>query len=720
MEMTERIKKIFAQSRALAIDPPESSFTHDIHYAARNFYSELPKWEKQARSMAYAVTNQKIYINPDDKLIGRVYYKREIPIEKYDGHFDFNIRPRKESQANDPVYTELANNQLVTYGAPGHIAWDWNSILRRGTDGLRKRCETGLVRHAGDEKSEQFYNGVLIMLDAVDEWNQKHILELEKMGKTEEAEICRQVPKRPARTFREAVQSFFMQYIIVMKENPYGGNSPGRLDYYLWPFLEADLAAGRCTLEEAEELISELFIRIDERLYYSDGWVETIVIGGIHPNGTTAVNPLSYIMIREYMKLDITHPHVYVRLSKNSPADFRKLCAEYIIKGGNRAQLMNDDAIISALIENGVNETDTADYYAGGCMEIGVQGRTSDFLFLGYQNVAKLLELCITGGYCLKNKCMLEHFTHKPITEYATYEEFYSAFIEQAERVFNIHLQYQDRLSEYVEHMRPAYLISSMVDDCLARGRNMHGGGARYHDYGSSLVAIPNTADSLMAIKKAVYDDKLCTAEELLEALKANFEGYEALHAKLIALPKYGQENAEADAITARLIADINRIFTSYKNRFGGNGKLVLLTFRWAPTAGAILGASPDGRKAGVPIAHSITPQSSSMTKGITAAMNSCTSLPFELFNGGASTMWDLDPNLATPEITESLFTTFFDMGGQIFQGNVTDVEELKKALENPDQYKHLTVRVGGYSARFVTLERYLQDEIIQRLRHSC
>jgi len=258
-----------------------------------------------------------------------------------------------------------------------------------------------------------------------------------------------------------------------------------------------------------------------------------------------------------------------------------------------------------------------------------------------------------------------------------------------------------------------------MVDDCLARGRNMHGGGARYHDYGSSIIGIPNAGDSLMAIKKAVYDDKLCTASELLQALKANFEGYEALRSKLLSIPKYGQENEEADAITARLVTDISRIHSSYVNRFGGNGKVVLLTFRWAPTVGAILGASPDGRKAGVPVAHSVTPQSSSMTKGITAAMNSCASLPFELFNGGASTMWDLDPNMATPTVTESLITTFFDMGGQIFQGNMTDVEELKKAVENPDQYRHLIVRVGGYSARFVTLEKCLQEEIIQRLRHS-
>jgi formate C-acetyltransferase len=169
----------------------------------------------------------------------------------------------------------------------------------------------------------------------------------------------------------------------------------------------------------------------------------------------------------------------------------------------------------------------------------------------------------------------------------------------------------------------------------------------------------------------------------------------------------------------ARLSADLSNIYASYTNRFGGNGKPVLLSFIWAPEAGAMLGASPDGRKAGVPVAHSVTPQSMSMTKGITAAMNSCTRMPFECFTGGASTMWDLDKNLATPEIVQSLFTTFFEQGGQIFQGNMTDVEELKKALDDPTHYGHVIVRVGGYSARFVTLDRALQEDIIGRMRHS-
>ncbi|MBO5270864.1 MAG: hypothetical protein J6B77_08765, partial [Clostridia bacterium] len=623
------------------------------------------------------------------------------------------------AQKNDPLYDELYRNQLVTYGAPGHVAWNWNLMLRIGTVGMRERCLSGLRRHEGDPEAEQFYSGVMIMLDALEAWNEKHVRRLIEMGKTEEAEICRRVPKYPARSFREAVQSFFIQFITVMKEEPDGGNSPGRLDYYLWPYLENDLKRGVCTEAEAEELIEELFVRIDERLYHRDGWVESVVVGGSHPNGTSAVNPLSHIMIKAYMKYDITHPAVYVRIPRNPPEDFLDLVTSYMINGRNRAQLLCDEAIVGALIKNGVSESDAADYFCGGCMEVGVQGRTSDFLFTGYQNIAKLLELCMTGGCCLKTKKPLLYFKTKPLSECDSFEEFYSVFIEEAQRVLTENLKYQDKLSEYVAHMRPAYLLSSMIEDCLTKGRNMHGGGARYHDYGASLVGIPNAADALIAIKKAVFDDGICTAEELMKALSDDFVGHEALRAKLLALPKYGQENAEADEMAARLVTDMSRIYSSYVNRFGGNGKLVLLTFIWAPTAGAILGASADGRRAGAAIAHSVTPQCASMTKGITVAINSCTSLPFELFSGGASTMWDLDPSIVTPGIVKSLFMTFFEQGGQIFQGNVTDVEELKKARREPEEYRHVIVRVGGYSARFVNLSKDLQNEIITRLRHK-
>ena len=336
----------------------------------------------------------------------------------------------------------------------------------------------------------------------------------------------------------------------------------------------------------------------------------------------------------------------------------------------------------------------------------------------GLRDAISLFELCMTGGYSVHDGKQLKYFSCKPLTEFDNFDDFYASFIAETKRVLWANLQYQDTLSEYVEQHRPSFLISAMVDDCLNVGRNMHGGGARYHDYGSSFIGIPNVADSMFALKKAVFDLKLCSAEELLAALKANFEGYEALRGQLLKLPKFGQDNAEADELAAKLTSDICNIYTSYVNRFGGNGKPVILTFRWAASSGAIVGATPDGRKAGTALAHAVTPQGMSMTKGITAAINSCTNLPFECFTGGASTMWDLDHSWASEPVAEALFMAFFKQGGHIFQGNVTDVETLVEAQKNPEQFNHVIVRVGGYSARFISLPKDIQDDIINRVRH--
>ena len=718
--MTEkaRIEQVYKRSTELGLNPPLQTFNYDLHKFALEKYYDLPRWEKIARATADAVINQEILIEPQDKIIGRTFHSNDKPIEKFDPDFDYNAR-RKDMLAKHPEYAELCDFRLTSWGIPGHIAWNWNLILAHGTLGLRELCNARLNRLKDDENAVQFFNGVLIMLDALDSWNDLHVKELEKMGKREEAEICKRVPKYPARSFREAVQSFFMQHIVVMKENPHGGNSPGRLDYYLWPYLETDLQNGVITEDEAQALMEELFLRIDERIHKIDTWGESIVLGGTHQNGQSAVNPLSYIMIKAFMKYDITHPYLYASISKNAPKDFIKLCANYVINGNNRAQILNDEAIISALVKSGVSEKDAHLYYCGGCMEIGVQGATSDLLFTGGHSFIQLLEFCITGGYSLVSKKQLDYFPTKNLADFNDFESFYDYFIKQCKRVLNLHLEYMDMFSEQAEISRPLYLISSMIDDCLTKGRNIHGGGAKYHDYGATFMGLANTADSLTAIKQAVFDSKLCTANELIEALKANFEGYEDLHKTLLNLPKYGQEHSEADGMMVRMTEEISNHYLSYKNRFGGYGKPVILAFIWAPWYGATAGASADGRKSGMPLSHAVTPQSAGMTKGITAAMNSCSKLNFDLFPGGATTMWDLDHSWANEELVEWLILSFFKQGGQFFQGNVTDVKDLIKAQEHPEDYPHLIVRVGGFSARFVWLGKDVQDEIINRLRHT-
>ncbi len=722
MPYSERIAKIRAFSENLSANEPQNTYDYDTHRFAKDQFCALPRWEKIARSTAAAIENQTIYIEPFDRIIGRVFLFNTKKVEDIDRDFDHITEAYARILAEIEDYAAFAEFPDVvgdTHYSFGHMSWNWNAILKYGTSGLKQRCQDNMSR-TDDPASHEYYKGVIILLTALENWNDLHVKKLREMGMTEQAELCEKVPRYPAETFYEAVQAFYMQYIVVMRENPGGGNSPGRLDYYLWPYLEKDLAEKRCTMEEARELIDELFIRINERIWKYDGWVETIVVGGSHPNGTSAVNPLSYMMIDAFKELKMTHPAVYARIPENSPEEWLDFCADYLITCDNRGQLLYDKTIIDALCKNGVPYEDAVEYYCGGCMEIGIQGKTNNYLFNAWHNMTKMVELAVTKGLSLSDGKVLKAFRSKGLENYDTFDAFYADFIKEVKRILNMFFKAQDIYSEVADKAYPRYLLTSMIDDCIKLGKNMHSGGVRYPDYGSLPIGLPDAADYLFAIKKAVYDDKICTAQELVDALKANFKGHETLRKQLIQIPKYGQDHDEANSFANKYMSDVSDIYTSYVTRFGGRGKMVVFTFNWAPVAGEQMGATASGKLAGTPVAHGVTPHSSSMTEGITAAMNSCNALDFTKFNGGASTMWDLDSSWVTPGIVKALFMTFFKQGGQIFQGNTTDVKELIEAQQHPEDFPNLMVRVGGFSARFINLKKNVQDEIIGRIRHNC
>ncbi|HOM58015.1 MAG TPA: pyruvate formate lyase family protein, partial [Candidatus Latescibacteria bacterium] len=356
----------------------------------------------------------------------------------------------------------------------------------------------------------------------------------------EMADVCRRVPRNPSTTFREAVQTFWFQHLAVMYENPFGGNGPGRLDYYLWPFLERDLASGRITLDEARELVTELLIKLHERIAPADGWVEALPVGGRKPDGSLAINPLSSMIIEIISELPQTHPSVYVRLPDDAPDDFVDLTVRYLLRAGNRAQVYGDDAVIEALHKSGkVAMEDARHWTAGGCMEVSPQGCNCDLLFSFAHNVARTFELVINGGCLMQTgERVVDH--PKTLADYTSFEELYTDFEAELARELGILARRLDIYLEEYARLRPSFLLSSMTHDCLEKGRSINDGGARYTNYGGSGVGIPNVGDSLYAIQRAVFLDRRVTAAELLNALRTDFVGFEALQAYLRSLPKYG------------------------------------------------------------------------------------------------------------------------------------------------------------------------------------
>jgi trans-4-hydroxy-L-proline dehydratase len=723
--LSEKTTRFQDASRERAAQPPISPRAVSMDAAFFGRYARRPYWERYARSLAAALQTEPVYLFPHEQMVGMLYQiGRNVVLDQeiaqrwqpYSCWEHIGIRQQQEIEP-----------YLRVGASAGHIGWHWEWILDRGIDGILREHQAHLA-DSRDIRARRLYKGAIILWQAVLNWNARHIRALQRQAEDASAEekarlhslivICQRVPCYPATTFREAVQSFHMQHLALMFENPYGGNGPGRVDQLLWPYLQCDLAKGVITWQEARELIDELLMRFDERLYLGDGWVEAVTVGGSLADGTSTVNPLSYLIIQSIQELDQVHPAVYVRLSRTSPAEFVELTSCYLVKGHNRAQVYNDDACLPAIRSGGVAAEDAATYMAGGCMEPSPQGQACDLNFTGTHSVAKTLELVLNGGIDMLSG-QRRIAWGRVLADYPAFEDLFEAFAAELEREYGGLTRAMDIASECMAKYRPCYLLSSLVQDCVERGREQQDGGARYHDYGFAPLGITAAADSLNAIWRMVYRDKLISAETLLEALRSNYAGHETLRSQLDYLPRFGQEDSEADAITARVLSVVSSAAALQRTRFGGRLKPMVFNFVWTPGFSRELGARADGRFAGSLIGHGLTPSSTAMGRGITVAMNSTFKLDCSALSGIGTTMWDMDERWINPELMRSLLLTFFAGGGMVFQGNTTGVRELQEALLNPERYQHLIVRVGGFSARFVSLERALQEEIILRHRHA-
>jgi len=724
--LSPRIRRWREASRERSDCSPQPTRQHDLLAAFFGPYADLPFPERYARAMAQALEAAPVYLLEDERLVGMTYQVCRPDVPPQPTPWDEQWRAYDPHLQTAQRQAEQIEPYLRVGGAPGHIGWRWDRILERGIAGHLADLEARLTS-APDARAHALYQGAIILWQTVLRWNDRHIAALRELAAAATGEersrlegliaLCQRVPRYPARTFHEALQSFYVQHLAVMFENPYGGNGPGRMDAILGPYLERDLADGRISLDEARDLVAELIIRLHERIAHADGWVEAVTVGGLGPGSAPAENTLTHLIIECVAAMDITHPSVYVRLSTQSSDELLDLTVRYLLHGRNRAQVYNDDVVLPALRRGGVPAADAAVYMAGGCMEISSQGAACDLNFAGTLNIAKTLELVLTGGIDLvsgQRRLALD----RDLAAYESFDTLYRAFEDELARQYAEMVRAIDIASATYAELRPCYLLSSLVDDCLDRGREQQDGGARYHDYGFAPLGITTAADALHALDVAVYRERFVTAAELLSALRADFAGFEALRARLRAIPPYGHEAPEADGLCQRVLASVCDLATAQRTRFGGRLKPMVFNFVWTPGASKALGARPDGSRAGEAIGHGLTPAKRAMTSGITPAMNSCLTLDCTCVLGGATTMWDMDPQWIDEPLLRALLTSFLQRGGMIFQGNMTSVADLEDAYAHPERHPNLIVRVGGFSARFVTLDRDVQLDVLARHRH--
>jgi len=531
------------------------------------------------------------------------------------------------------------------------------------------------------------------------------------------ADVCSRVPAEGARTFFEATQALWLAHILTCGEDGINANSIGRLDQMLFPYYQADIDAGRLTPGQAREIMEELACKL-----YLDYDVQAITLGGQDKDGNDAVNELSHIILDATRNVDFVRD-LSIRLHKNSPPEFVDRATRMIARGGGIPYIFNDDCFVKALNDRGIAIEDARNYAPIGCIELTVPGRANPHAVSGWFSGIKCLELALFNG---EDPTMGEQRGPQTgcLADFSSVEDLYEAYTRQVE-YFAKRMVYQCNRGELNQREgAPLPCWSTLTDDCIPRGRDITDGGAVYNYHSICFLGAPNIADSLMALKKLLFEEKHFTAGELLDALRKNFEGQEPLRQMLLKdAPKYGNDHGETDEFACRACEHFIALMDRMRSPLNGRYYVHLFTFLCNIQFGKSLGATPDGRRAGQPLAYSLSAHQGRDEHGLTAMINSLAKLPHDQCGGATAAILEIDPALvkgeAGVERLSQTIQTAIGMGVGQMQWNVTTVERLRKAQEDPEKYGNIPVRVAGFSQMFKLINRELQDHIIARTKHK-
>jgi pyruvate formate-lyase/glycerol dehydratase family glycyl radical enzyme len=613
----------------------------------------------------------------------------------------------------------------------GHTVPGFQKLIDKGFSGIQAEAQARLdgmdPTNAEELSKELFWKAMVILSEAAGNFGRRYAEKAEEMAKVEEnprrkrelqriAEVCHQVPYGPARNFYEALQSLWFGHLMIELEDPPNAHSIGRIDQMLYPFYKTDIEAGILTENEARELLECFGLKI-----WKSYDVQDTMIGGQNPDGTDAVNDISFLYLDVVEKLDF-HLQLSARYHKNTSKAFWRKVAETNSKCRGLPQMFNDDVIIPALLRKGIPLEEARDYAIIGCIEVTIPGRCDPRVVNHYTNLAKCLEYALNDGVCMMTGRQLGAKTGDPAT-FISYEDVWEAYKAQVaydirNAVVNMHRAELEQRERF-----PMPILSLLTDDCIEKGIDITAGGARYNSTGVCAYANANAGDSLAAIRKLVFEEKRLGLMDVVQAMRSNFEGRESLRQMLLnEAPKYGNDDDYVDSIVVELSRHFCEELERYRNPRGGGYHAHFLSFVAAVSGGAATGASADGRKAGEPVANSLAPQQGRDRKGITASLKSVSKIDQVLAAAGTSLIFDIHPSaIAGKEGVENLdklIRTYFDLGGGHAECNIVDAEVLRMAQKEPEKYQNLSVRVAGYSAYFVNLDRNMQEHIIRKTKN--
>ena len=630
----------------------------------------------------------------------------------------------------------------------GHYNANYRKAVAKGFGAIKQEALEKIDEMKGkisahDPEKYFFYRAIVISCDSAMLYSKRYAEECRRQAngivdtkRREEllkmTDSLEWIMENPARTFHEALQVCILYQYILLIEGNYLGITIGRLDQHVGDYLNADLKAGRITMDEAQELMDCFFIKTADLFFSGPIMISRvagaysnnlrITISGRKPDGSDATNEATFLCLQSASRLKLHDPNLSLGLHRDSPDELIEAGIETSKIVYGIPCIENTDLIIDVLHKRGLAIEDARNYCVIGCIELSGSGcewsNVSSPFSKGFINIVNVLIQSINNGINPQNK--------KPggletgyLYEMTTFEQVKKAFKTQLEYFMDWQFSVNNIMEKIGFQTMPVPMASATMDGCMEKGRDMMHGGAKYNSTGMAILGVGTIVDSLSAIKYMVYDKKLCTARELYDAMMANWEGHELLRERIInEVPHYGNGDPYADEL-ATWMADLysNRV-NSYKGPRGGYRPGIYSAGAHV-LHGYMTWATPDGRRTGQPVSDSASPSQGIVKNGPTGIARSILALNPSNFGNGLQFNMKFHPSSLKGEAgtqkMKQFIRSFFDQGGMQLQYNIVDAETLRQAKGNPDEHRDLVVRVAGFSAYFVELYEDLQNEIITR-----
>lgn len=690
-------------------------------------------------------SREKVFFRVSDE-VKQVYRDKIIPFWKGKSNRDRIMGLMTQEWLDSyraGVFTEFQEQR-----APGHTVLGYKMFSTGFNDLKREIADAiGKLDFFGDPSAYgrlEELKAMDIACDAIIMYAGRHAARLDELAAAEKdavrrselttmAEVCRRVPANAPQTVHEMLQHYWFIHLGVITElNPWDSFNPGRLDQHLWPVYSRQIQDGSLTREKALELLGCFWVKFNnhpsppkmgvtaqESSTYTDFCL--INLGGVKPDGTDAVNEMTYILLDVIKEMRILQPSSMVQISKKNPDRFIHKTLDIIKTGFGQPSCFNTDAIVQELLRQGKSITDARNGGASGCVETGAFG-TECYWLTGYFNLPKVLEITLNNGYDRRTGKQIGLKTGKA-EDFTSFEMLMEAFRKQVNHFVDIKVRGNNVIEGTFATHLPVPYLSLLIEDCIQNGRDYNSGGARYNTTYIQGVGLGTITDILSSVRYNIYDNRRYTWQEINAAIDADFNGYENIQYDLVYnSPKYGNDDDYADRHAVEVFEIFYDAVNGRPTPRGGIHRINMLPTTSHVYFGSVIGATADGRKAWVPLSEGISPFQGVDRQGPTSVIKSASKID-HLRTGGTLLNQKFSPKFFEDEDNyvklTALIRSYFSMDGHHIQFNVVNADTLKEAQKHPELYRDLIVRVAGYSDYFNDLGEDLQNEIIRRTEHE-